>query len=211
MQVFVRKHISFIAWTLALAVTMAGFVAWAQHHSWQLIGISNYQLFPLFGILAFSLMWCHYMIGGIKAGFNIQDAKVDKRYFEVTAGIVLLALFIHPSLLIWQLFRDGFGLPPGSYTNHYVAPGLAWAVLLGSVSWLAFMSFELRRFYGNKKWWKYVLYANDVAIWLVYIHSLLLGADVAAPWLHQVWIFYGLALAAAFGATYYKKFAKSAP
>ncbi len=208
MRDLVNKYISWVAWGLALAVSVVAVVSWAQHKSWQLTGLSSYEIFPVFGLLAFSLMWCHYIVGGIKAGFNIQDTKVDKRYFAVTAAVVLAALLIHPTLLLFQLWRDGFGLPPGSY-KAYVAPGAIWAVYLGTVCWLAFMAFELRHWCSEKKWWKYVTYANDIAIWGIYIHGLKLGADVAAPWLAQVWIFYGLALAAAFVATYSKKFAKS--
>lgn len=210
MQEFVRKHISFIAWSMAAAVSVIAIVAWGQNRNWQLDSLTSYQLFPLFGLLAFSLMWCHFIMGGIKAGFNIQDAKVDKNYFQVTAGVVLVALLIHPSLLIWQLFADGFGLPPKSYVENYIAPGMAWAVFIASISWLVFMAFEFRRYFSKKTWWKYVLYANAVAIWAVYIHSLKVGADVSSGWLHSVWIFYGVALAAAFIAKYGKKwFAKS--
>lgn len=208
MKEFVNKNITAISWFIAAAVTLVAIISWAQHKDWEIIGLSTYQIFPLFGLLAFSLMWGHYIVGGIKAGFDIEETKVDKRYFEVTAAVVLGALLLHPTLLIWQLWRDGFGLPPGSY-GQYVAPSLLWAVYLGTISWLAFMSFELRRWHSKKSWWKYVVFANDVAIWGVYVHGLKLGADVAAPWLSQVWIFYGFALGVAFIAIYSKKFAKT--
>lgn len=207
MSEFIKKYLNVIAWVTAVVVTLVAAMAWGQNLQWQIVGISNYELFPLFGLLAFSLMWSHYIVGGIKAGFNLETVPVDKRYFEVTAAVVLGALLLHPTLLIFQLWRDGFGVPPGSY-GAYVPPGLIWLVYLGAVSWLAFMAFELRRWYNQKPWWKYVLYANDVAIWAIYIHGLKLGADVAAPWLAQVWVFYGIALAAAFVATYRKKFAE---
>jgi hypothetical protein len=152
----------------------------------------------------------HYIVGGLKAGFNLQGEKVNKKYFEVTAAVVLGAILLHPTLLIWQLWRDGLGLPPLSY-KQYVAPSLLWAVYLGTICWLAFLSFELRHWFSERSWWKYLQYANDLAIWGIYLHGLKLGADVAAPWLQQVWIFYGVALAAAFVAIYSKKFAKTTP
>ena len=204
MRDFIKQNISFIAWGIAVAVTVIAVTAWAQNKNWQLVGLSSYEIFPVFGLLAFSLMWSHYIMGGIKAGFDLHGVKVDKNYFKVTAAVVLGSLLLHPTLLIWQLWRDGLGLPLESY-KAYVAPGLIWAVYLGTVSWLVFMSFELRHWCSKKSWWKYVLYANDTAIWAVYLHGLKLGADVAAPWLQQVWIFYGVALAAAFVAIYYKK------
>lgn len=205
MRAFLQKYLNAISWALAFLVTVVGVVAWAQNNNWQFVGLSNYELFPVFGIVAFSLMWCHYVVGGIKAGFALDKVEHNKLYFEVTAGVVLVALLLHPTVLIWQLWRDGFGLPPGSY-SVYVAPGLLWVVYLGTLSLLVFLSFEFRRWFSKKFWWKYVLYANDIATWAIYYHGLRLGADVAAPWLKQVWLFYGFILAAAFISIYSKKF-----
>jgi hypothetical protein len=209
-QNFLRGRLTEIAWTLSALVTVIGFVAWAQNLNWELASIGAYEIFPFLGLLTFSLMWVHYMISGIRSGFNLEKVKLNKWYFKITAAIVLFGLFLHPGLLIGQLFLDGFGLPPQSYLTHYVAPGLGWAVYLGTIGWMAFMAFELRRWYGKKPWWKYVLYANDIAIWAIFIHGLKLGADVGAPWLVYVWYVYGVLLAAAFCAIYYKKwFAKT--
>lgn len=210
MQSFIRKQFDVIAWVIALGALFTVFAAWAQHHSWHFVGLGSYDIFPLFGLVAFSLMWGHYMVGGLRAAFDLEDRKLNKWYFKLTAAVVFGALLLHPSLLIWQLWRDGLGLPPESYIKNYVAPGLAWAAYLGTVSWLAFMAFELRRWYGKKKWWKYVLYANDLAIWGIFVHALKLGRDVAAPWLLYVWWVFGVSLALSFIAIYYKKwFAKT--
>lgn len=206
MQKFAKKYLNVFAWVLSALVVGIAIVAWGQRVDWQLVGISNYQLFPLFGLLAFSLMWAGYVVSGIKSAFNVEDIKLSKLYFQITAAAVFGAILIHPSLLVVQLWRDGFGLPPGSY-RQYVAPGTVWFVYLGTVAWLAFMSYELRRFYANKSWWKYVLYANDIAIWAVYIHAFNLGVDIASSWLRVVWIIYGICLALAFVAIYRKRFA----
>lgn len=209
MHTFLKSKLNEIAWGLSAVVTLVGFMAWAQNLNWELGDVRAYEFFPFLGLLAFSLMWVHYMIAGLRAGFDLESVKLNKWYFKITAAIVLFGLLLHPGLLIWQLYLDGFGLPPKSYVMNYVAPGLAWAVYLGTVSWMAFMAFELRRWYDKKSWWKYVLYANDAAIWAVYIHGLKLGADVGAPWLVYVWYVYGVLLAAAFAAIYHKKwFAK---
>lgn len=201
---FVQKYLNVFAWSLSILVTIIAISAWGQRINWQIIGISNYQLFPVFGLLAFSLMWVHYIVAGVKVIFSITEVEMSKFYFEITAAVVLGAILIHPSLLVVQLWRDGFGIPPGSY-KAYVAPKLIWAVYLGIVCWLAFLSFELRRWHKDKEWWKYVVIANDIAIWGIYIHGLKLGVDVAASWLHPVWIAYGILLALAFVAKYFGK------
>lgn len=69
-----------------------------------------------------------------------------------------------------------------------------------------FLTYELRRWFDKKSWWKFVQYASDVAIVLIYIHSLNVGSLLQAGWLKTVWIFYGITLAASLGYMYYRKF-----
>ena len=115
-------------------------------------------------------------------------------YFRYTGYAVLAAIVLHPGLLVYQLFRDGRGLPPSSY-EHYVAPGLAWVTLLGTASLLAFLAFELHRWYGRTSWWKYVITAGDIAMVAIFYHSLRLGTQLKGGWFRWVWWFYGLSLA----------------
>jgi hypothetical protein len=116
--------------------------------------------------------------------------------------MVLFLIILHPGLLIAQRFRDGYGLPPGSYKT-YVAPNQAWLTLLGSVSLLMFLAFELKRWYGNRPWWKYISILNDVAIIAIYYHGLKLGQDITNQWYQSVWYFYGVVLVGALAYKYY--------
>ncbi|MGC1177068.1 MAG: hypothetical protein WA843_03270, partial [Candidatus Saccharimonadales bacterium] len=109
---------------------------------------------------------------------------------------VLIFICLHPSLLIYQRFRDGYGLPPHSYES-YVAPGLGWVTLLGSISWLIFIAYEFRRKFGQRSWWHYVEKAGDVAMLAIFYHSLRLGSQLQpGSWLRVIWWFYGLTLVA---------------
>src|SRR5437588_344845 len=74
------------------------------------------------------------------------DFTVLKRYFALTSYAVLVLICLHPGLLVYQRFRDGFGLPPGS-VGSYVGPRLGWLTLLGLVSLLVFLAYELHRWY----------------------------------------------------------------
>jgi hypothetical protein len=192
---FIKRNLSFIAWILVGLVFIVAIVSLLQRSEGKVFGISNYLLFPFFGILAFSLMWVHYVMGGVKKLFKLQDIEVKGNYFEITAWIVLFSLLLHPGLLSYQLYVDGAGLPPSSYLENYIAPGMAWAVYLGVVSLGVFLLFELRRKFSDKKWWKYIEYANAVAIWAIYIHAIFLGTVLAYTWLKMVWILYGVVLA----------------
>lgn len=179
------------AWGLSTLVTALAVIVWGTGLSWHFSGMSTYQLFPIFGLVAFSVMWSHYMISFLnKAIFKQAELGL---YYKVTGYVVLIAILLHPGLLAYQRFRDGFGLPLGSLTS-YVQPSLKWVVLLGTVSFFTFLAFELQRWYKDKSWWRYVVYANDAAMLAILYHSLRLGSNLHSGWYRSVWYFYGLTL-----------------
>ncbi len=186
------RRLQSIAWGLSGAVTVLAIVAWGQRFNWQFDRLNAYGWFPLFGLLAFSLMWTHYIMGALRR-YSGQDKTVLKKYFRVTSFVVLLALILHPAILAWQLWRAGLGLPPGSY-RQYIGPALYGAILLGAAAWLAFMAFEFHRWWGKRPWWRFVQYASDVAMVAVFLHGLRLGGELQSGWFVGVWWFYGLTL-----------------
>jgi len=174
-----------------LSVALA-FVAWGDNLGWQLSQLSTYLVFPLFGLLAFSVMWSQYIVGATKRYLGLAPAVI-KRYFDISGLVILTAILLHPGLLIAQRYHDGYGLPPGSYES-YVAPMQKWIVILGSLSLLMFLAYELKRWYGQTTWWKYIVALNDVAILAIFYHGLQLGQDLGHTWYRGVWYFYGLTL-----------------
>ena len=190
------------AWSLGALVVVVAFMAWAESIRWRVFRVDSYQLFPLFGLLAFSVMWSHYIVSAVRQYLDIAKAEL-KNYIEITSFLVLAALFLHPGLLVWQLWRDGFGLPPGSYLQNYVSPMLRWAALLGTVSLFIFFAYELRRRYSERQWWSYVRVATDLAMIAVFVHGLKLGRNLQSGWLESVWYVYGVTLLAAMAYTYW--------
>jgi hypothetical protein len=182
-----------LPWTISIIVTLLAVLVWAKSLGWQFSGLSAYSLFPVLGLVAFSIMWSHYMTGflhtTILKGVELHD------FFRFTGYAVLVLILLHPGLLIYKRFRDGFGLPPGSYES-YVAPSMAWLTLLGSVCLLAFLSFELKRWFENRNWWKYILLLNDAAMLGIFYHGLRLGSQTHIQWFKYIWWFYGITLVA---------------
>lgn len=148
-------------------------------------------------------MWAHYMVATARKYAGLS-AEVTKKYFDQTSFIVLLAICLHPGILIVQLWRDGMGLPPNSYLN-YVGPALQWAVGIGSVSLLIFIIYEFRRKFNKKSWWKFVQYASDVAMIGIFVHALRLGSNIQSGWFQYVWYFYGITLVASIAYMYFFK------
>lgn len=163
-----------------------------------------YQIFPVFGLLAFSLMWAHYIMAALRQYLGLPKETL-KSYFEITSFFVLLCLIMHPGLLIFQLWRDGLGLPPFSYLNNYVAKKNAGAVWLGTIGLVIFLAFELHRWFGDRKWWRYIQYASDVGMGLIFIHALKLGRQLQPGWFRMLWWTYGISLLGALAYIYVVK------
>ncbi len=178
-------------WALSVLVSGLAVYAWGQSFGWRPSAINAYQFFPVLGLLAFSLMWGHYMVGTVKLSL-LREVDLAP-YFRWTGYVVLVAIVLHPGILVYQLFHDGLGLPPRSY-EHFVAPSLSWITLLGTVCLLTFLAFELHRWYGEKSWWKYIVSAGDLAMLGIFYHGLRLGSQLQAGWYHWVWLFYGVTL-----------------
>ncbi|HTE22344.1 MAG TPA: DUF2127 domain-containing protein [Candidatus Limnocylindria bacterium] len=189
-----------VAWGLSAAVVLIGVVAWGNSYAWQLSRLSVYQIFPLLGLTAFSLMWAHYIASALRQYFGLEP-KALKDYFEITSAIVLTTILLHPGLLAWQLWLDGEGLPPGSELN-YVMPSARWAILFGFTSLAVFLSYEFRRWFATKSWWKFAQYASDIAMVLIFFHALKLGGALQSDWFRAVWYLYGLTFAGALVYTY---------
>lgn len=194
-----------LAWGLSASVATVAFIAWGQDQRWQFSGLSTYQLFPIFGLVAFSLMWVHYIVSALRVYLKI-DRSLTQQYFEITSFIVLVAIALHPGLLWWQLWRDGLGFPPGSYLEYYVEPSLKWVAVLGTVSLLVFLAYELRHWFGQKSWWRYMQYASDAAMLAVFYHGLRLGGQLQSGWFQAVWLVYGVTLLAVLLYRYIIKF-----
>lgn len=188
------KQIQAVAWALSLGAFALAFVAWGQGYRWQLSDLGVYQFFPLLGLTAFSLMWSHYIAAALRQYVGVEPA-VLRNYFEITSGAVLAAILLHPGLLGWQLWQDGLGLPPGSYKLYIGAAAYTW-ILVGLTALIIFLSYELRRWFGKRPWWRLVQYGSDGAMFLIFFHALRLGTHLRKGWFRGVWYVYGLTLVA---------------
>jgi hypothetical protein len=192
------------AWGLSLLVCVIAVIAWGRQYGWHLFPVNNYQLFPLLGLLAFSLLWTHYVVGTLRDLTGAPEANLA-RYYQITGYAVLALICLHPGLLIYQRFRDGYGLPPHSYET-YARPGLGWVTLLGTVSLLVFLAYETRRWFGDKPWWHFVQEAGDLAMLAIVYHAYKLCIQFDDRWVGGVWAFYAVVLVAVLARSYYLKF-----
>jgi len=187
-----NRNVLLCSWLLTVVVSLLAVLAWSSDYYGHFKHVGAYDLFPLLGLLAFSIMWSQYVSGAIAELFDISS-KVLKSYFAYTGYAVLLLICLHPSILVVQRYADGYGLPPGSYKS-YVQPSLQLALFLGPVSLLIFLAYKLKRFFDKQHWWVYVTAAVDIAMLAIFYHGLELGSQLADGWFRTLWVFYGIVL-----------------
>lgn len=192
-----------IAWGSAALVTLLSIYVWGSSLSWNPSNITAYSLFPVLGLIAYGLMITHYLSSVLRQ-VNNQPREILKQYLTITSTVVLICILLHPTILIYKLWATGHGLPPASYKSYVSASVLVW-VYVGTLSWIAFLLYELRRKYVTKPWWKYIQYASDIAMIGIFFHGLKLGQHLQAGWFQMVWYVYGLILLASLGYSYSQK------
>jgi hypothetical protein len=200
----------FVVWLITLITIILAAVAWGENLSWHFSGITIYKIFPIFGLIAFSLLWSQYIARALRQFFKIRP-KALKTYLSVSGYFVLLAILLHPGLFIYKLWSDGFGFPTGSYT-YYVAPTLKWVVLLGSFNLLILLIFELNRIFAKHAWWHYYTYIVDLIMFSILYHALELGTQLRVEhWYQAVFYVYGITYLIALAYIYYHRFAVKNP
>lgn len=187
-------------WLLSiLVVALALFVWWPATKN-----LNSYTLFPIFGLIAFSLMWVHYVTGALRRYFGVGP-ETFTRHLQITGYIVLFCILAHPGIFDFQLYLDGLGLPFQAIPQVYPRAIEQIAILAGVTALGIFLFFELHRFFKDRKWWRFVEWANILAMGLILWHGFTLGGELRQPWFQGIWLFYAVSFVAAVGYSEYHK------
>jgi predicted heme/steroid binding protein len=141
--------------------------------------LSSLQIASLLGVVAFSLMWVHYVADLIAP----RPEGVKDVQYVISRYAVLFAILVHPFLVNYYLFTNNFGFPPSSY--QALLGDLAIVVLLGWIALAAFLLFELRS--KLRRFDRKIFHANILAMFLVLIHGFLIGMVLMDTWYVWVW------------------------
>lgn len=88
------KTLQLLAWITTATIVVLAFVAWGQGVRWELTNLSTYKLFPLFGLLAFSLIWDHYVMSALRQLFQIAIGNGSATFLTVTRNLAVGAWVI---------------------------------------------------------------------------------------------------------------------
>lgn len=178
------------AWILFVFVSAISIILWLITLSGSVR--SMYQFFPILGVLAWTTMWVHYIVGAI------GQPKNGKLFTKLTGVLVLLLLVAHPTIFLVQRFLDTGLLPPESYVS-YVGPQRAWAVVIAVAALATFLLYDiLKRFRGKliaRGIWPYFSLLQASAMVAIFIHGFTLGTSMNSTHFVLWWIFLGVLLA----------------
>lgn len=187
-----RQYPKAAEWILGFVSLLIPYTVWASAGG---TFRSQYSVFPLLGLWAWSLMWTHYMYGTL--GLVSDKFARSKRYKQITGYLVLALILLHPLLLISRLYEDTGAKPPDSYIN-YVGEANKLFVLFGTLSLISFLAYELlhrlRKLAVIRRVWILVSAAQAVAMVLIFIHGLKLGSHLYGGWFQAYWVLLGCLL-----------------
>jgi hypothetical protein len=184
-----------LPWALVALVTIAPLLAWLSLLYWEAERISTWTLFPLLGVLAWSLMWTHYAFGAIRV--TRPDIPKQPTYSKATSIAVLTLLLLHPLLLARNMLDTTQTLPPESFFS-YVGPGNEYIVVLGYIGLALFLAYEIVERLKKRQWvrrnWRWVSISQIVAMAAIFVHGLSIGQIINNSWYGIVWAGLGIIL-----------------
>lgn len=194
-------------WCVIIGSYLAvGYPLWVRYAeiSWSLdLDSILYNLFPGFGLLAFSLLWLH-SISGVFEPWLRNNFNFDRFVYQ-TAILIFISIIAHPLLLL-MLIDFKFEQLFSSASVFYIR--------LGLIGWLLLITYDIGKILKRKyeffvHHWHNILLISTIGFLVTFFHSLWIGSDLQAGPLRLIWIFYGVTAILATIYTYgYKRLLK---
>jgi|SRR3989338_5647518 len=143
------------------------------------------NLFPIFGLTAFALLWLHSMSGVFE--FWLRKYINFDKFVHITSIIILICIILHPLLL---LITINFNFKDLAFIY-----GVAY-IRIAIIGWLLLITYDvgkaLKKYNFFVKNWNNILIISTIGFLLTFFHSLALGSDLQSGPLRVVWTFYGI-------------------
>ncbi len=153
------------------------------------------NVFPLFGIGAFALLWLH-VISGVFEPWLRKHINFDA-FVHRSSVLILICIILHPVLLL-ATFDFNIKSIALAYNITYIR--------LGAIGWMLLITYDigkaLKKYHFFTKHWNKILIISNIGFLLTFFHSLHLGTDLQAGPLKILWIFYGITATLAIVYTY---------
>jgi len=177
-----------------LAIGGAAFLSWAEPFKGRLWPMSPYAISPLFDMLA-SAFACLVVYMLAVRSVSPEPKQPRPWLLRLLTILFICVLLLHPGTLFWQLWRDGYGLPPLSYM-HFYTPDQQWPIVIGTLGYglvfgVALVTIKRARMPG-----KALTGTLLIGIISMYVYALLANVFIV-EWYRPIFIGYGAAAALA--------------
>jgi hypothetical protein len=150
-------------------------------------------LFPIFGLLAFTLLWLH-AISGVFEEWLRERFDFDT-FVHYTALTILVSIILHPLLVLILLDFNILGIWAGGT-----------GIRLGIIGLFLLLTYDVGKMLKHRAFfsrnWNTILIVSNIGFILTFFHSLMLGSDLQSGWMRSLWIFYGVTAILALIYTY---------
>jgi len=155
------------------------------------------NIFPIFGLIAFTLLWLHSISGAFEEYLRERFGNVRfDAFVRWTAMIILVSIILHPLLLLVLI---DFNLP-------ILFSGDSTGIYLGIIGLALLLTYDigkaLKRYQFFSRNWRGILIISNIGFILTFFHSLKLGSDLQSGGAKILWIFYGVTAIPAIIYTY---------
>jgi hypothetical protein len=154
------------------------------------------EIFPIFGLIAFVLLWTHTILGVFEPWLHTRWPRLFDGYVHWSAVTILVCIILHPLLLLIAL---NFSLADVLAINSPY-------VLFGVIGWCLLIIYDItkpfRRYNFIARNWTNILIISNIGFVFTFFHSLHVSGDFDIGFMHWLWIFLGVTAIASLIWTY---------
>jgi len=166
----------------AILAVITPILAHIRNVSWGESSLTQ-AIFPIFGLLAFTLLWLHAISGAfeewLRERFNF-DAFV-----HWTALTILVSILLHPLLLLILI----------KFQVMMLFQGPSLAIWLGIIGLALLLTYDIGKLLKKRQFfeknWRAILIISNIGFILTFFHSFMLGSDLQTGFMRYLWAFYG--------------------
>lgn len=153
------------------------------------------SLFPLFGFIAFTLLWLH-AISGVFEEWLRKQFNFDS-FVYWTSWVIFISIILHPLLLL-ILVKFNVGAILAASSNPWILTGITGLTLLLTYD----VGKALKKYEFFVRNWNKILIISNIGFIFIFFHSLNIGQDLQSGFMRGLWIFYGVTAILAIIYTY---------
>lgn len=147
-------------------------------------------LFPLFGLMAFSLVAMQVIIGSNMRRLRPVMGPGLLKFHRYQGMLALILSLLHPLMIVLT-----FGLWDAVWTKSFLPASLRGFVLFGQLALVLMIAtvgsaFLAWKFQKLTTLWRVIHFANYGVFVFAWIHSWFIGSDISSTPLKWVWLFY---------------------